>query len=171
MPGLVPGIHVFVSSIDRGFKTWMAGTSPAMTLQRITPYLNGNPVIHGRKPAHRSITARNNAYHPAGFRRLGSPWNPMTFAAFGKKKRQTAQPINAALRSESITAIEACPQCMKCQPGCRLLRYRCDLASLASEGGSMPKAVPQFAQIFSRGLHFNGPSKKRLPQQGHRKCK
>jgi len=26
MPGLVPGIHVFVAA-----KTWMAGTSPAMT--------------------------------------------------------------------------------------------------------------------------------------------
>jgi hypothetical protein len=28
MPGLVPGIHVFLSCED---KTWMAGTSPAMT--------------------------------------------------------------------------------------------------------------------------------------------
>jgi hypothetical protein len=27
MPGLVPGIHVFLLSA----KTWMAGTSPAMT--------------------------------------------------------------------------------------------------------------------------------------------
>jgi hypothetical protein len=27
MPGLVPGIHVFLSAA----KTWMAGTSPAMT--------------------------------------------------------------------------------------------------------------------------------------------
>jgi hypothetical protein len=27
MPGLVPGIHVFASTN----KTWMAGTSPAMT--------------------------------------------------------------------------------------------------------------------------------------------
>jgi|UPI0003999916 hypothetical protein len=31
MPGLVPGIHVFASI---GQKTWMAGTSPAMTMQR-----------------------------------------------------------------------------------------------------------------------------------------
>jgi hypothetical protein len=31
MPGLVPGIHVFLSV---GTKTWMAGTSPAMTLDR-----------------------------------------------------------------------------------------------------------------------------------------
>jgi hypothetical protein len=28
MPGLVPGIHVFVPAKQ---KTWMAGTSPAMT--------------------------------------------------------------------------------------------------------------------------------------------
>jgi len=29
MPGLVPGIHVFLSAAKK--KTWMAGTSPAMT--------------------------------------------------------------------------------------------------------------------------------------------
>ena len=29
MPGLVPGIHVFAAAKQR--KTWMAGTSPAMT--------------------------------------------------------------------------------------------------------------------------------------------
>jgi hypothetical protein len=29
MPGLVPGIHVFAASKKE--KTWMAGTSPAMT--------------------------------------------------------------------------------------------------------------------------------------------
>jgi hypothetical protein len=29
MPGLVPGIHVFECAAGR--KTWMAGTSPAMT--------------------------------------------------------------------------------------------------------------------------------------------
>jgi hypothetical protein len=29
MPGLVPGIHVLIEYSDR--KTWMAGTSPAMT--------------------------------------------------------------------------------------------------------------------------------------------
>ena len=32
MPGLVPGIHVFGCS-ER--KTWMAGTSPAMTKERV----------------------------------------------------------------------------------------------------------------------------------------
>jgi hypothetical protein len=30
MPGLVPGIHVFLSGAT---KTWMAGTSPAMTVR------------------------------------------------------------------------------------------------------------------------------------------
>jgi hypothetical protein len=30
MPGLVPGIHVFLSE---GTKTWMAGTSPAMMVR------------------------------------------------------------------------------------------------------------------------------------------
>jgi hypothetical protein len=30
MPGLVPGIHVFTAGPRR--KTWMAGTSPAMTV-------------------------------------------------------------------------------------------------------------------------------------------
>ncbi len=29
MPGLVPGIHVF--AVSRLEKTWLAGTSPAMT--------------------------------------------------------------------------------------------------------------------------------------------
>jgi hypothetical protein len=29
MPGLVPGIHVFAA--ESCMKTWMAGTSPAMT--------------------------------------------------------------------------------------------------------------------------------------------
>jgi hypothetical protein len=31
MPGLVPGIHVFAALMKE--KTWMAGTSPAMTLK------------------------------------------------------------------------------------------------------------------------------------------
>jgi hypothetical protein len=31
MPGLVPGIHVFLATPR---KTWMAGTSPAMTTSR-----------------------------------------------------------------------------------------------------------------------------------------
>jgi hypothetical protein len=37
MPGLVPGIHVFFAASES--KTWMAGTSPAMT------ELTGNRVI------------------------------------------------------------------------------------------------------------------------------
>jgi hypothetical protein len=34
MPGLVPGIHVFLVAVS---KTWMAGTSPAMTTYNNTP--------------------------------------------------------------------------------------------------------------------------------------
>jgi hypothetical protein len=30
MPGLVPGIHVFLAALSK-WKAWMAGTSPAMT--------------------------------------------------------------------------------------------------------------------------------------------
>ena len=36
MPGLVPGIHVFLFAV----KTWMAGTSPAMTIKH-------KPLHHG----------------------------------------------------------------------------------------------------------------------------
>jgi hypothetical protein len=35
MPGLVPGIHAFSLSFDCRSKTWMAGTSPAMTALRV----------------------------------------------------------------------------------------------------------------------------------------
>jgi hypothetical protein len=37
MPGLVPGIHVFLPK--REDKTWMAGTSPAMTKEAMTLFL------------------------------------------------------------------------------------------------------------------------------------
>src|SRR5260370_41758155 len=39
MPGLVPGIHVLTGVAAR--KTWMAGTSPAMTKKRIKRPLSG----------------------------------------------------------------------------------------------------------------------------------
>jgi hypothetical protein len=32
MPGLAPGIHVFLAVVA---KTWMAGTGPAMTTERL----------------------------------------------------------------------------------------------------------------------------------------
>jgi hypothetical protein len=35
MPGLVPGIHVFADGNSR--MTWMAGTSPAMTIKKVGP--------------------------------------------------------------------------------------------------------------------------------------
>jgi hypothetical protein len=37
MPGLVPGIHVFLLGAA---KTWMAGTSPAMTPEMSQRYRN-----------------------------------------------------------------------------------------------------------------------------------
>jgi hypothetical protein len=42
MAGLVPAIHVF--RVGRAFKTWMPGTSPGMTSQRLVSR-NGGP--HG----------------------------------------------------------------------------------------------------------------------------
>src|SRR5439155_45194 len=38
MPGLVPGIHVFL--VADVLRTWMAGTSPAMTSEKRTGYAN-----------------------------------------------------------------------------------------------------------------------------------
>jgi hypothetical protein len=38
MPGLVPGIHVFGPP---AVKTWMAGTSPAMTIKTTVGRLGG----------------------------------------------------------------------------------------------------------------------------------
>ncbi|MBP1293099.1 hypothetical protein M2192_007172 [Bradyrhizobium elkanii USDA 61] len=53
MPGLVPGIHVFVS---RRRKTWMAGTSPAMTVRTSpSPPICDSPVACGER--HRPPTA------------------------------------------------------------------------------------------------------------------
>jgi hypothetical protein len=67
MPGLVPGIHVFLAGRKHVFlpgrkKTWMAGTSPAMTkpVFRIVVYqqarstLGPSPTISG---CHASDTA------------------------------------------------------------------------------------------------------------------
>ncbi|MGF6311293.1 hypothetical protein ABIB82_005510 [Bradyrhizobium sp. i1.8.4] len=43
MPGLVPGIHVFASRR----KTWMAGTSPAMTVWKGQLMPNAIPLPRG----------------------------------------------------------------------------------------------------------------------------
>jgi hypothetical protein len=42
MPGLVPGIHVFLR--ERQSKTWMAGTSPAMTTRAIIDLISSSIV-------------------------------------------------------------------------------------------------------------------------------
>jgi len=44
MPGLVPGIHVLGSAS----KTWMAGTSPAMTVMDVLMPQLGETVAEGR---------------------------------------------------------------------------------------------------------------------------
>jgi hypothetical protein len=49
MPGLVPGIHVFSSSQHQS-KTWMAGTSPAMTVIGLV-HAKWKP-LHRRHPGH-----------------------------------------------------------------------------------------------------------------------
>ena len=46
MPGLDPGIHVFLHVIN---KTWMAGSSPAMTKESLSIY--ANPHVNPRLPA------------------------------------------------------------------------------------------------------------------------
>jgi len=49
MPGLVPGIHVFLC-----VKAWMAGSSPAMTTKDlfVIPAKSGDPVIAGASRNH-----------------------------------------------------------------------------------------------------------------------
>jgi hypothetical protein len=42
MPGLVPGIHVFLPCNN---KTWMAGTSPAMTVEYVVPLKREKSVL------------------------------------------------------------------------------------------------------------------------------
>jgi hypothetical protein len=44
MPGLVPGIHAFLAES----KTWMAGTSPAMTLWAPRPLRTQSSKITGK---------------------------------------------------------------------------------------------------------------------------
>jgi hypothetical protein len=41
MPALVAGIHVLAAMQKE--KTWMAGTSPAMTIARLPKYHSGKP--------------------------------------------------------------------------------------------------------------------------------
>ncbi len=53
MPGLVPGIHVFVL-IEQ--KTWMAGTSPAMTESEEYAARSGHFLTSGQLP---SLSGRN----------------------------------------------------------------------------------------------------------------
>jgi hypothetical protein len=49
MPGLVPGIHVFLEVTK---KTWMAGTSPAMTENECSVLALSNQMRAGIHPNH-----------------------------------------------------------------------------------------------------------------------
>jgi hypothetical protein len=49
MPGRVPGIHVFVKGTE---KTWMAGTSPAMTEKECSVLVSGDEMRAGIHPNH-----------------------------------------------------------------------------------------------------------------------
>jgi hypothetical protein len=73
MPGLVPGIHVSV--LDFIAKTWMAGTSPAMTEEwtNITARLHRHS-LHCRS---RQMSESANSY-PASLKR----------SAFGSKRER-----------------------------------------------------------------------------------
>ena len=53
MPGLVPGIHVFTTL--QLVKTWMAGTSPAMTIELLR---NASPLSFPRIAVQRSACFR-----------------------------------------------------------------------------------------------------------------
>src|SRR5437016_6206644 len=56
MPGLVPGIHVFAA-----VKTWMAGTSPAMTNMKIVAHRSVRNSAGRAAPAHASRGAKAEA--------------------------------------------------------------------------------------------------------------
>jgi hypothetical protein len=69
MPGLVPGIHVLLRGIS---KTWMAGTSPAMTaLSASQPYFIA-PISRKQRVGwvERSETHRISRLCPMGFASL-----------------------------------------------------------------------------------------------------
>jgi hypothetical protein len=56
MPGLVPGIHVFLAS--RAAKSWMAGSSPAMTVERLCRHQKTaawQPLREGIKYSYRTV--------------------------------------------------------------------------------------------------------------------
>ena len=64
MPGLVPGIHVF-ASYPRS-KTWMAGTSPAMTTDVCSlRHCHGKPSQIKPEPLGHSAKLKPNAYRSA----------------------------------------------------------------------------------------------------------
>src|SRR5262249_44078832 len=103
MPGLVPGIHVFLETAS---KTWTAGTSPAMTWRGLcivlatldcggatkaidcmssAPLMESSCDIqmHGAGGCHRPAGRHGGALYPLGFRaRCGHRLAPARLALF-----------------------------------------------------------------------------------------
>jgi hypothetical protein len=70
MPGLVPGIHVFRSPKTENFKSWMAGTSPAMTRICGIARSVSDEAIHTAQPLGLLRCARNDEYAKSFSRRI-----------------------------------------------------------------------------------------------------
>jgi hypothetical protein len=64
MPGLVPGIHAFLVA-----KTWMAGTSPAMTNQTKILHIFRGPILTPGGGGMSSGTKKSGASSMAGLTR------------------------------------------------------------------------------------------------------
>ena len=76
MPGLVPGIHVLVMYLQE--KAWMAGTSPAMTVEAalVSPFLGGE----GRKRASQSFFATFPSFSTSNTEAVSLSPRPMAIA-------------------------------------------------------------------------------------------
>src|SRR5262249_3910077 len=68
MPGLVPGIHVF---LFRPAKTWMAGASPAMTRE-----------LQGLQSRHAGIVMRRRNFLALGIAALAAPYGALAQAKY-----------------------------------------------------------------------------------------
>src|SRR5882672_6663714 len=71
MPGLVPGIHVFLWG--RESKAWMAGTSPAMTATNAFPRFRTSPAKASRPACFPALLAPNKGREIGGGRATRQP--------------------------------------------------------------------------------------------------
>src|SRR5882724_5684806 len=72
MPGLVPGIHVFLGLWPEN-KTWMAGTSPAMTATKAFPRFCTSPANRSRPACFPRALAPNKDWEIGGGRATRQP--------------------------------------------------------------------------------------------------